>query len=122
MFRSEDAGRTWNEITALTEHPTRDQWNPGAGGLMVHSIVPHPTDASRVHIGISAAGTFETTDGGETWEPRNNGVLADFMPEGQQYPEVGQCVHHLAAAPGNPELLYQQNHAGQYRSENGGRD
>jgi photosystem II stability/assembly factor-like uncharacterized protein len=122
LFRSEDAGRTWSEVSALTEHPTRSQWNPGAGGLMVHSIVPHPTDPSRVHVGISAAGTFETTDGGETWEPRNKGVLADFMPEGQQFPEVGQCVHHLAAAPGNPELLYQQNHAGQYRSGNGGRD
>ena len=122
LFVSRDAGRTWADVPALTSHSTRAQWNPGAGGLMVHSIVPHPTDPSRMHIAISAAGTFETSDGGATWEPRNRGVLADFFPEPDQYPEVGQCVHHLEAHPQHPEVLYQQNHCGVYRSEDGGRD
>ncbi len=118
LFRSEDAGRTWTDVRGLTTHPTRDQWAPGAGGLMVHSILPHPYDPKRMHVAISAAGTFETTDGGETWKPRNKGVLADFLPE--NYPEVGQCVHHLEAHPSRPDLLYQQNHCGVYRSNTGG--
>ncbi|MEX2446489.1 MAG: exo-alpha-sialidase [Dehalococcoidia bacterium] len=122
LFRSDDGGACWSEVQSLTGHSTRDQWNPGAGGLMVHSIVPYAGDPGRVHIGISAAGTFETADGGQTWTPRNHGVLADFMPEGHQYPEVGQCVHHLEAHPSRPDMLYQQNHAGVYRSDNAGVD
>lgn len=118
LFRSEDNGKTWTEVKGLTEHPTRAQWGPGAGGMMVHSILPHPFDPNRMQIAISAAGTFETRDGGETWTPRNKGVLADFLPE--QYPEVGQCVHHLEAHPSRPDLLYQANHCGVYRSNTGG--
>ena len=87
---------------------------------MVHSVCVHPTDPDRIHVGISAAGVFSSEDGGKSWGPRNRGVLADFLPE--QYPEVGQCVHHLAVHPDKPELLYQQNHCGVYRSENEGRD
>ncbi len=119
LFRSRDGGRNWAEVEALAAHPTRDRWTPGAGGLMVHSICPHPSDVDRLHVGISAAGTFSSEDGGDSWEPRNQGVLADFQPE--KYPEVGQCVHHLTLPGAAPERLYQQNHCGVYRSDDEGR-
>ena len=118
LFRSEDGGTTWRQVTALTEHETRDTWQPGAGGLILHTIVPHPTDPARTWVGISAVGVFETRDGGATWEPRNRGVRADFHPD--VYPVTGQCVHKFAMAAGEPETLYQQNHCGMYRSLDGG--
>ncbi len=119
LFRSTDGGRTWAHVEGLTNHPTRSQWEPGAGGLCLHSIVPHPTDPSRVWVGISAVGAFETRDGGATWETRNKGVRADFHPD--KYPEFGQCVHKLVIAADGGERLYQQNHCGVYRSLDGGR-
>jgi photosystem II stability/assembly factor-like uncharacterized protein len=118
LFRSEDGGRTWSHVTGLTNHPTRPGWQPGAGGLILHTIVPHPDDPARCWVGISAVGVFETTDGGATWEPRNRGVRADFNPD--PHPVTGQCVHKFAMAAGEPETLYQQNHCGQYRSTDGG--
>ena len=118
LFRSADGGRTWSHVEGLTNHPTRPTWGPGAGGLILHTIVPHPTDARRMWVGISAVGVFETRDGGTTWEPRNRGVRADFVPG--PAPETGQCVHKFAMAAGEPETLYQQNHCGQYRSTDGG--
>jgi len=118
LFKSEDNGQTWSDVRGLTTHPTRDQWAPGAGGLMLHSILTHPFDPRRLQVAISAAGTFETIDGGETWKPRNKGVRVDFLAE--EFPEVGQCVHHLEAHPSRPDLLYQQNHCGVYRSNTGG--
>lgn len=118
LFRSEDRGATWSHVEGLTNHPTRPTWQPGAGGLILHSIVPHPTDAERTWVGISSVGTFETRDGGASWEPRNQGVRAGFNPD--PYPVTGQCVHHLVAAAGEPETLYQQNHCGVYRSDDGG--
>jgi hypothetical protein len=120
LFTSRDAGKTWTEVRSVSSHPTRGEWTPGAGGLMVHSIVPHPSDPRKMFIGISAAGVFGTQDGGQTWEPRNKDVLADFKPA--KYPEVGQCVHHLASHPSTPGVLYQQNHCGVYRSDNEGKD
>ena len=92
-----------------------------AGGLILHSLVPHPDDERQIWVAISAAGVFHTADGGETWEARNRGTRADFLPEGQNYPEYGQCVHCVVMAPGMPDRLYQQNHCGMYRSEDGGR-
>jgi photosystem II stability/assembly factor-like uncharacterized protein len=118
LFRSTDGGATWSHVEGLTNHPTRPTWGPGAGGLILHTIVPHPTDPQRMWVGISAVGVFETRDGGATWEPRNKGVRADFVPGPE--PETGQCVHKLAMAAGEPETLYQQNHCGQYRSTDGG--
>jgi photosystem II stability/assembly factor-like uncharacterized protein len=119
LFRSDDDGRSWHHVEGLTNHPTRPTWQPGAGGLILHSIVPHPTDPARMWVAISAVGTFETVDGGATWEPRNHGVRADFQPGPP--PETGQCVHKLVMAAGEPEHLYQQNHCGVYRSHDGGR-
>jgi len=118
LFRSDDGGTTWSHVEGLTNHPTRPTWQPGAGGLILHTIVPHPTDRDRMWIAISAVGTFETRDGGLSWEPRNHGVRADFQPD--PMPETGQCVHKLVAAAGEPEHLYQQNHCGVYRSFDGG--
>lgn len=121
LFRSDDAGQTWSHVEGLREHPSRPKWQPGAGGLILHSIVPHPANPDGMWVAISAAGVFATEDGGTTWEPRNRGTRADFLPEDQRYPEFGQCVHCLVMAPGRPERLYQQNHCGMYRSEDGGR-
>jgi photosystem II stability/assembly factor-like uncharacterized protein len=118
LFHSSDGGATWTHVEGLTNHPSRPTWGPGAGGLILHTIVPHPTDTNRMWVGISAVGVFETRDGGSTWEPRNKGVRADFVPG--PAPETGQCVHKFAMAAGEPETLYQQNHCGQYRSTDGG--
>jgi len=121
LFRSEDDGASWDHVPGLRAHPSREHWNPGAGGLILHSLVPHPEDDRQVWIAISAAGVFHTADGGLTWEPRNRGTRADFLPEDQRYPEFGQCVHCLVMAPAIPDRLYQQNHCGMYRSDDGGR-
>jgi photosystem II stability/assembly factor-like uncharacterized protein len=122
LFVSEDEGRTWTHLSGLREHPSRPDWNPGGGGLILHSLVLHPRDDNQIWVGISAAGVFHTADGGATWEARNRGTRADFLPEGQNYPEHGQSVLCLVMAPGMPNRLYQQNHCGMYRSDDGGRN
>lgn len=122
LFESFDHGKTWSHVKGLRDHPSRPHWSPGAGGLILHSLVRHPDDPDQLWIAISSAGVFYTADGGKTFETRNRGTRADFFPEGQNYPEFGQCVHCLVMAPGEPDLLYQQNHCGMYRSENGGVD
>jgi photosystem II stability/assembly factor-like uncharacterized protein len=118
LFRSGDAGLTWEHVSGLRDHPTRPSWQPGNGGLCLHSIVPHELDPQQMWVGISAVGTFHTTDGGATWETQNRGVRADFSPE--KYPETGQCVHKLLSVPGQPGTLFQQNHCGVYRSRDAG--
>ena len=80
LFRSDDRGATWEHVAGLTEHPSRPEWLPGNGGLILHTIVPHPTDHDRLWVGISSVGVFETQDGGATWATRNTGVRADFYP------------------------------------------
>ncbi len=121
LFRSEDGGRSWSHVRGLRDHPSRTDWQPGGGGLILHSLVLDPQDNKRIWVGISAAGVFHSADGGRTWEPRNRGTRADYLPEGQNYPEYGQCVHSLVMAPGMHDRLYQQNHCGMYRSDDGGR-
>lgn len=118
LFVSDDGGLTWSPVPGLNEHPTRPEWQPGGAGLCLHHIVPHPTDPSQMWVAISAVGVFYTADGGETWTPRNRGVRCVFLPE--ESPEIGHCVHSLKMAPGNPKVLYQQNHCGVYRSADGG--
>jgi photosystem II stability/assembly factor-like uncharacterized protein len=118
FYRSDDNGETWQLNQALAHHPTRDKWNPGAGGMMFHSIVPHPTDPKKMWLGASAIGVFYTDDGGQTWTPENKNVRADFFPD--PYPEVGQCVHKLVMDANDDMKLYQQNHCGMYRSDDGG--
>jgi photosystem II stability/assembly factor-like uncharacterized protein len=120
LFRSDDGGQTWAHVAGLRDHPTRPMWQAGGAGLILHSLVLHPEDDGQIWVGISSAGVFHTADGGATWEPRNRGTRADYLPEDQRYPEFGQCVHCLVMAPGMPNRLYQQNHCGMYRSDDGG--
>jgi len=120
LFRSEDQGQSWRHVAGLRDHPSRPHWMPGGGGLILHSLVPHPRDKRQIWVGISSAGVFYSADGGESWETRNRGTRNDYMPD--KYPEFGQCVHCLVMAPGTPHRLYQQNHCGMYRSEDGGRN
>jgi photosystem II stability/assembly factor-like uncharacterized protein len=119
LFRSDDGGATWSHVSGLRDHPSRPTWQPGAGGLICHTIVPHPTDPARMWVAISAVGTFATEDGGATWEARNRGVAAVGSPD--PYTETGQCVHKLVMAAGQPDRFYQQNHSGVYRSSDAGR-
>lgn len=118
LFGSWDGGETWSEISSLTNHPSRSRWEPGAGGLCLHSIVVDPTRPSRMFVGISAVGVFRSDDAGKSWQPANKGTRADFLPD--KFPEFGQCVHKLLLGDGKRSLLFQQNHCGVYRSENGG--
>lgn len=120
LFVSDDNGETWTHVEGLQRHPTRPQWQAGGAGLILHSIVVHPQDPSQIWVGISSAGVFHSADAGETWEPRNTGTRCDYLPEDQRYPQFGQCVHCLVMAPGADHRLYQQNHCGMYRSDDGG--
>jgi len=113
LFRSPDNGANWQMVSGLCNHPTRAKWTPGAGGMMVHSI--QCLGKGRLIVGISAAGAFRSNDSGQTWEPFNGNVRADFLPN--KFPEVGQCVHKLKAHPLRPSALYQQNHCGIYRAD-----
>lgn len=121
LFRSDDCGETWTHVRGLRDHPTRPEWSPGGAGLILHSLLVDPADPRRIWVGISAAGVFHSGDGGATWEPRNQGTRADFLPEGQNYPVFGQCVHCIVQAAGASDRLYQQNHCGMYRSDDAGR-
>ena len=118
LFKSTDNGDTWEWVESLSKHPTREHWQPGAGGLGLHTITLDPRDPQRMYVAISAAGVFRTDDGGKTWTPKNRGTRADFLPgEPSQTPEFGQCVHKVVMDPTNPSRLYQQNHCGVYRTD-----
>ena len=119
LFRSDDGGRTWHELTGLTSHPTRPHWHPGAGGLCLHSIVVDAHQPGRLFVGISSVGVLRSDDHGKTWTPANRGTRAEFMPGDNKYPEFGQCVHKLLPAP-QRDVLFQQNHCGMYRSSDAG--
>ncbi len=119
LFKSEDGGDTWSEIESLAGHPTRDQWQPGFGGLCLHSIVLDPSESDRMWVGISAAGIFGTEDGGTRWSTMNTGMRADFSPD--PFPEIGYCPHKMLSHPSTPGRLYQQNHCGFFRSDDGGK-
>jgi len=118
LFESRDAGQTWSPVQGMLEHPHRPKWVPGGGGLCLHTILPDPADRKRMFIAISTAGAYRTDDGGETWQARNQGVRAVFLPD--KYPEFGQCVHKMVQHPAQPQRLFLQNHWGLYRSDDGG--
>ena len=118
MFVSSDAGKTWRLNEGLWNHPQRPKWQPGGGGLCLHTILLHPNDLKRIRIAVSTAGMYVTGDGGATWRPSNRGVRADFLPE--KYPEFGQCVHKVAQSKTKPERMFLQNHWGLYRTDDGG--
>jgi hypothetical protein len=118
LFRSEDAGENWSLVRGLFNHPDRSKWEPGGGGLCLHTIVPDPNDRERITIAISTGGVYATEDGGETWKSKNKGVRAEFLPD--KYPEFGQCVHKIVMNRQAPGRLFLQNHWGLYRSDDYG--
>ena len=120
LFVSRDRGETWTLNEPLFDHPHRGQFNPGAGGLCLHTILLDPTRPQRMYIAVSAGGCYRTDDGGQTWAPFNKNVRADFNPD--PFPEFGHCVHKMAMHPSKPDVIYQQNHCGIYRSDNGAED
>lgn len=117
LFRSTDAGENWTELRGLREHGSGAQWQPGAGGMCLHTIVLDREDPLRILVAISAAGVFRTTDGGDTWEPVNQGLLSDGIPSPAA--EVGHCVHNLAVHPARPRTVYMQKHWDVMRSDDG---
>ncbi len=118
LFKSTDGGMTWHELSGLRKHGSGSQWQPGAGGMCLHTIVLDPTNAQRMYIAISAAGAFRTDDGGETWTPINKGLRSPEIPD--QDSEVGHCVHRIAMHPSHPERLFMQKHWDVMRSDNAG--
>jgi photosystem II stability/assembly factor-like uncharacterized protein len=118
LFVSRDAGKTWSAVEGLLTHPHRPKWTPGGGGMCLHTILPDPVNPKRMFIAMSTGGAYRTDDGGETWQARNEGVRAEFLPE--KYPEFGQCVHKIVQHATKPERLFLQNHWGLYRSDDGG--
>src|SRR5919197_5828085 len=123
LFESRDGGATWALQRALWEHPTRPDWQPGGGGLCLHSIVPWPGDPDRLALALSAVGIWLTEDGGKTWRNGNEGLKARYLPDIPPPPEVDPmalCVHHLERAPKKPERMFIQFHGGVYRSDDAG--
>src|SRR5262245_762996 len=118
MFRSTDGGQSWQELSGLRGHKTGEHWQPGAGGLCLHTIIIDPNAPERIVIAISAAGAFRTDDGGETWRPINRGLRSQEIPDEDR--EVGQCVHRIAMHPSNPDVLFMQKHWDVMRSDDGG--
>jgi photosystem II stability/assembly factor-like uncharacterized protein len=118
IFRTTDGAKTWHELAGLRGHGTGPEWQPGAGGLGLHTILLDPTDPGRIYIAISAAGAFRTDDGGKTWKPINRGLKSGYIPDPNA--EIGHCVHHMALHPSRPNVLFMQKHWDVMRSDNAG--
>jgi hypothetical protein len=118
LFRSTDGGQSWHEMAGLRKHGSGPKWAPGAGGMCLHTILQDPTNPARLHIAISAAGVFRTDDGGKTWQPTNQGLRSEYIPDPTA--EVGHCVHRIALHPSRPNVLFMQKHWDVMRSDNGG--
>ena len=118
LFRSVDGGQEWRELAGLRTHSTGSSWQPGAGGMCLHTIVLDPSDAGRIFVAISAAGAFRTDDAGRTWRPINRGLRSEGIPD--QDAEVGHCVHRIAMHPSRPDVLFMQKHWDVLRSDDAG--
>ena len=118
LFKSSDAGQSWQEISGLRRHGTGPAWQPGAGGMCLHSIILDPINSARMFVAISAAGAFRSDDAGESWRPINRGLISNFMPDPAA--EVGHCVHHIAMHPSRPNSLFMQKHWDIMRTDDAG--
>jgi photosystem II stability/assembly factor-like uncharacterized protein len=118
LFQTKDGGQTWKELSGLRTHTTGSSWQPGAGGLCLHTILIDPNNHNRLFIAISAAGAFRSDDGGATWKPINKGLKSPMLPKPEA--EVGHCVHRIAMHRSQPDTLFMQKHWDVMRSDNGG--
>jgi hypothetical protein len=118
LFRSTDGAQTWYELSGLRGHGSGPLWQPGAGGMCLHTILLDPNHPDRIFIAISAAGAFRTDDAGKTWKPINRGLKSNTIPDGSA--EVGHCVHRIAMHRSRPDVLFMQKHWDVMRSDNGG--
>ncbi len=118
LFRSTDAGASWQELSGLRGHASGLLWQPGAGGMCLHTIIVDPTKPSRIFAAISAAGVFRSDDDGATWQPINHGLHSEGIPDDDA--EVGHCVHRIALHPSRPDTLFMQKHWDVMRSDDGG--
>lgn len=119
IFKTTDGGKSWNELPGLRTHPSGSLWQPGAGGMGLHTILVDPADPNRIYIAISAAGVFRSLDGGQTWKPINKGLVSKYeLPDPNA--EVGHCVHCIAMHPSRPKTVFMQKHWDVTRSDDGG--
>jgi photosystem II stability/assembly factor-like uncharacterized protein len=118
LFRSTDGGSTWHELAGLRGHGTGPQWQPGAGGMCLHTILVDPQDPRRIYVAISAAGVFRSDDSGISWRPINRGLKSQYIPDPEA--EIGHCVHRIAMHPTRPGVLYMQKHWDVMRSNDAG--
>jgi hypothetical protein len=118
LFRSDDAGKQWQELSGLRKHGSGPSWQPGAGGMCLHTILLDPADPARIFVAISAAGAFRSDDAGASWLPINKGLQSEGIPDPDA--EVGHCVHRIAMHPSRPDVLFMQKHWDVLRSDNAG--
>jgi photosystem II stability/assembly factor-like uncharacterized protein len=118
LFRSTDGAQNWGEVAGLRKHGSGPRWQPGAGGMCLHTILIDPSNPNRIFVAISAAGAFRTDDGGETWKPINHGLKSEFLPDPTA--EVGHCVHRIAMHRSRPKVLFMQKHWDVMRSDDAG--
>jgi photosystem II stability/assembly factor-like uncharacterized protein len=118
LFKSTDAAASWTELPGLRTHASGPTWQPGAGGLAVHTVLVDPTDPDRIHVAISAAGVFQSTDGGQTWRASNRGLVSTGIPDPDA--EVGHCVHRITRHRSRPDVLFMQKHWDVMRSDDAG--
>ena len=118
LFKTTDGGKTWKELAGLRGHESGPRWQPGAGGMCLHTIVLDPTNPDRIYTAISAAGAFRSDDGGINWKPINQGLHSKYIPDPNA--EVGHCVHRIAIHPTRPDVLFMQKHWDIMRSNDGG--
>ncbi len=118
LFRSTDGGQTWGELPGLREHDSAPSWQPGAGGMCLHTIVLDPGDSGRIFIAISSAGVFRSDDAGVRWRPMNRGLVSKEIPNPTA--EVGHCVHRIAMHQSRPNVLFMQKHWDVMRSDDAG--
>jgi len=118
LFKTTDGGKTWKELAGLRGHESGPRWQPGAGGMCLHTIVLDPANPDRIYTAISAAGAFRSDDGGINWKPINQGLHSQYIPD--PHAEVGHCVHRIAIHPTRPDVLFMQKHWDIMRSNDGG--